>query len=251
MSRIAKYSKCLAEEEERWTLQHTGTMGLGGRKQCVDIHQVQSAEHLPSTQQRPGPSLFSVFAAGVQHPRSSNRASLTAQVRKFLLLQCHPCHPLPTNNQTAHIPQVIDNLCIFRYSGELTVLMRTKVRYLDVWDLRPEIFPIIILRVTRTNGTYVHLIIMNYMFPMCERQTFYPNLMRRWRNSALNLRMTYRIAQSNKIGDSGHRPSHASIMPLVFEGYPRILYSHRLSELRNSNKRHQTSSFYVWALTSV
>lgn len=149
------------------------------------------------------------------------------------------------------LPQVIDNLCIFRYSGELTVLMRTEVRYLDVWDLRLEMFPIIILRVTRTNGTYVHLIVMNYMFPMCERQTFYPNLMRRWRNAALNLRMTYKITQSNKIGDSGHRPSHASIMPLVFEGYPRLLYSHRLSELRNSNKRHQTSSFYVWALTSV
>ena len=102
VSRIAKYSKCLAEEEERWTLQRTGTTGQGGRKHRVDIHQVQSAEHLPSTQQRPGPSLFSVFAAGVQHPQSSNPASLTSQVRNFLLLPSHACHPLPTNNQTAH-----------------------------------------------------------------------------------------------------------------------------------------------------
>lgn len=164
---------------------------------------------------------------------------------------CHLTHVTHCPQTDCPLPQVIDNLCIFRYSGELTVLMRTEVRYLDVWDLRLEMFPIIILRVTRTNGTYVHLIVMNYMFPMCERQAFYPNLMRRWRNAALNLRMTYKITQSNKIGDSGHRPSHASIMPLVFEGYPRLLYSHRLSELRNSNKRHQTSSFYVWALTSV
>lgn len=65
------------------------------------------------------------------------------------------------------------------------------------------------------------------------RETFYPNLMRRWRNAVLNLRMTCRIAQSNKmavriqlpkqIGGAGYRPSHASRMPLVFEGCPRLL----------------------------
>lgn len=49
----------------------------------------------------------------------------------------------------------------------------------------------------------------------------------------MNLRMTCRIAQSNKmavrtqlpkqIGDAGYRPSLASIMPLVSEGYTRLL----------------------------
>lgn len=73
---------------------------------------------------------------------------------------------------------------------------------------------------------------MNDTFPRCE-MTIYPNWRRRWRNAVLNLRMTCRIVQSNKmavrtqlpkqIGDAGYRPSHASIMPLVFEGYPRLL----------------------------
>lgn len=81
----------------------------------------------------------------------------------------------------------------------MTVLMRTQVRYLDVGDLRPEILPTIILRATRTNRTCVHLTIMNYMSPICESQTSYPNLMRRQRNTLLNLRMTCGIAQSNKM----------------------------------------------------
>lgn len=55
--------------------------------------------------------------------------------------------------------------------------------------------------------------------------------------------MTCRIAQSNKMavrtqvpkktGDLGHHV--LSTMPLVFEGYPWLLYSHKLSELRNGN----------------
>lgn len=126
---------------------------------------------------------------------------------------------------------------------------RLRLRYLDVWCLRVEMLPIITLRAIRTNGTWGHLTIMICVFPACERWAFYPNLMR-WRNAALNWRMTdvqESSEQQNGIKDSSSKVNRwlrlprVSIMPLVFEGYPWLLYSCKLSELRNGNihlKRH-------------
>lgn len=129
VSRISKYSKCLAEEEEKTMLQayryHTGQ---GERKHNADIHQVQSADHLPSTWQQPGPSVLSLCSWS----SASSEFSLSFP---HIASQEIPSHAisrtaLPANNQTAHILQVMGNLCAFRYSGEfrMTVLMKTEIK---------------------------------------------------------------------------------------------------------------------------
>lgn len=136
---------------------------------------------------------------------------------------------------------------------------RLRLRYLDVWCLRVEMLPIITLRAIRTNGTWGHLTIMICVFPACERWAFYPNLMR-WRNAALNWRMTdvqESSEQQNGIKDSSSKVNRwlrlprVSIMPLVFEGYPWLLYSRKLSELRNGNIHLKDTHVHrlFWALT--
>lgn len=77
--------------------------------------------------------LFSVSAAGVQHPRSSHWASLTSQVRKFLLMPSHGQHCL----QTIKLPtfcrwwatSVPSDILV---SSEWLCWWRLRLRYLDV-----------------------------------------------------------------------------------------------------------------------
>lgn len=198
VSRISKYSKCLAEEEERRMLQAYRYHGTRWKEaECT---------HPPSAVCWSSPQhwttlhpLISVSAAGVQHARSSNWASLTSQVRKFLLMPSHThcCW------QTIRSPtfcrwwatSVPSDILV---SLEWLCWWRLRLRYLDVWCLRVAMLPITTLRATKTNRTWGHLTIMIYVFPACERWAFYPNLMRR-RNAVLNRRMTCRIAQSNKM----------------------------------------------------
>lgn len=115
-------------KRKRRCFKRTGTTGQGERKHNIDIHQVQSADHLPSTWQQPGPSVLSLCGWS----SASSEFSLSFP---HITSQEIPSHAisrtaLPANNQIAHILQAMGNLCTFRYSGEfrMTALMKTEIK---------------------------------------------------------------------------------------------------------------------------